>query len=160
MRQDAIACVEMAIAMQRRMRELQSEWRDAGLEPVPDAGRHQHRLLHRGQLRQRGRMDYTRHRWRDLASRLQSHAGPGGILLSHETYSLVKDTVRAEEQAPIEVKGFTKPVRNCNISDPVDYSAKERSLIRAEGDGLRVYLDLQKLGRPAAAKALEDILNS
>src|SRR5215218_11387441 len=31
-RQDAVACVGMAIAMQRRMRELQSEWRDAGLE--------------------------------------------------------------------------------------------------------------------------------
>ena len=29
---DAIACVEMAIAMQRRMRELQSEWLDMGLE--------------------------------------------------------------------------------------------------------------------------------
>src|SRR5262249_42388476 len=31
-KEDAIACVNMAIAMQRRMRELQFEWRDAGLE--------------------------------------------------------------------------------------------------------------------------------
>ena len=31
-KKDALACVSMAIAMQRRMRELQSEWRDAGLE--------------------------------------------------------------------------------------------------------------------------------
>jgi adenylate cyclase len=29
----------------------------------------------------------------NLASRLQSHAELGGILLSHETYSLVKDHV-------------------------------------------------------------------
>src|SRR4029077_12289141 len=31
-KEDAMACVNMAIAMQRRMRELQLEWRDAGLE--------------------------------------------------------------------------------------------------------------------------------
>ena len=29
-KQDAEACVRMAIAMQRRLRELESEWRDAG----------------------------------------------------------------------------------------------------------------------------------
>src|SRR5207248_2724131 len=31
-REDARACVDMAIAMQRRMGELQSEWLDTGLE--------------------------------------------------------------------------------------------------------------------------------
>ena len=31
-REDAIACVEMAIAMQRRMRELQLKWLDLGSE--------------------------------------------------------------------------------------------------------------------------------
>ena len=31
-KEDATACVQMAIAMQRRMRELQSEWRNLGLE--------------------------------------------------------------------------------------------------------------------------------
>ena len=159
-RQDAIACVEMAIAMQRRMRELQSEWRDAGLEnPFQMRVGINTGYCTVGNFGSADRMDYTIIGGEvNLASRLQSHAGPGGILLSHETYSLVKDAVRAEEQAPIEVKGFTKPVRNYNVIDPVDYTAKERSLIRAEGDGLRVYLDLQKLGRPAAAKALEDIL--
>ncbi len=30
-KEDATACVEMAIAMQRRMRELQSQWLDSGL---------------------------------------------------------------------------------------------------------------------------------
>src|SRR5262249_42326257 len=30
--EDAMACVDMAIAMQRRMRELQAEWSDAGLQ--------------------------------------------------------------------------------------------------------------------------------
>ena len=47
----------------------------------------------------------------NLTARLQSHAEIDGILLGHETYSLVKDEVAAEEQTPIKVKGFAEPVR-------------------------------------------------
>ena len=53
MQEDAKACVMMAIEMQRRMRELEQEWRARGLErPFRDEGRYQHRLRHRRQLRQ------------------------------------------------------------------------------------------------------------
>ena len=53
-KEDALACVRMAIAMQRRMRELQR--RVAGArrrEAVPSAHGHQYRLLHCRQFRQR-----------------------------------------------------------------------------------------------------------
>ena len=33
-REDAVACVRMAIAMQQRMRDLQAEWRERGQEHV------------------------------------------------------------------------------------------------------------------------------
>ena len=56
-KEDALACVEMAIAMRKRMRELQDVWRASGTRkapPVPD--RDQHGVLHRrrsvGQSRQ------------------------------------------------------------------------------------------------------------
>jgi class 3 adenylate cyclase len=42
---------------------------------------------------------------------------PGGILISHETYSLVKDSILAEERDPIQAKGFAKPVRNYRVLD-------------------------------------------
>ena len=45
----------------------------------------------------------------NLAARLQTHADLGGILLAHETYSLVKDEVLAEETGTITVKGFPAP---------------------------------------------------
>jgi adenylate cyclase len=32
------------------------------------------------------------------------------------TYSLVKDAVLAEEQDPIQAKGFAKPIRNYKVS--------------------------------------------
>ena len=47
----------------------------------------------------------------NLTARLQSHTEIDGILLGHETYSLVKDDIAAEEQQPIKVKGFAEPVR-------------------------------------------------
>ena len=50
-KEDAAACVRMAIAMQRRMRDLQLEWRDRGpRKSVPAPHRDQHRILHRRKL--------------------------------------------------------------------------------------------------------------
>ena len=139
----------MAIAMQRRMRELQSEWRDAGLEkPFQLRIGINTGYCTVGNFGSEDRMDYTIIGGEvNLASRLQSHAEPGGILLSHETYSLVKDTVLAEEQAPIEVKGFAKPVRNYKVLDQLDGGATSTRLIREERDGMQVYLDLAEAGQ-------------
>ena len=94
-----------------------------------------------------------------LASRLQSYAEPGTILISHETYALVKDAVPAEEQAAIQAKGFAKPVRNYRVLDPVDSVADQNRVIREEHDGLRVFLDLQKLGKAAAIRTLQTMLS-
>jgi len=47
----------------------------------------------------------------NLAERLQSHAELGGILVAHETSSLIKDTILTEEEEPVSVKGFAHPVR-------------------------------------------------
>ena len=95
----------------------------------------------------------------NLASRLQSHADLGGILVSHETYSLVKDIVLAEDQDPIQAKGFAKPVRNYRVLDQLDKLVGERKVIREEQDGLRIFLDLQKLDKTRAAQALKSILS-
>ena len=101
-REDALACVNMAIAMQRRLRDLQSGVaRQRNATTVPDADWRQHGLLHGRQFRQRG-SDGLHHHWEPRepggpAAR-KSNGEPGGILLSHETYSLVKEAIRAEEQ--------------------------------------------------------------
>ena len=94
-----------------------------------------------------------------MAARLQSHAELGGILLSHETYSLVKDHVLAEEQDPVQAKGFAKPVRNYKVLDRIDDMVEQGKVIREERDGVRVLLDLQKLGKVGAARVLESILS-
>ena len=159
-KEDAMACVNMAIAMQRRMRELQSEWRDAGLEkPFQLRIGINTGYCTVGNFGSEDRMDYTIIGSEvNLASRLQSHAEPGGILMSHETYSLVKDIILAEEQDPIQAKGLAKPVRNYKVLDQFDELTDQSKVIREEQDGMRIFLDLQKLDKASAAQVLESIL--
>src|SRR5262245_8729347 len=160
-KEDAIACINMAIAMQRRMRELQFEWRDTGLEkPFQLRIGINTGYCTVGNFGSEDRMDYTIiGNEVNLASRLQSHAELGSILMSHETYSLVKDIVLAEEQEPIHTKGFAKPVRNYKVLAQFDQLADQRRVIREEQDGLRIFLDLQKLDKDSATQALKNILS-
>lgn len=159
-KEDAVACVNMAIAMQRRMKELQFEWRDQGREkPFELRIGVNTGFCTVGNFGSEDRMDYTIiGNEVNLASRLQSHAEPGGILLSHETYSLVKHMLAAEERAPIHAKGFAKPVRNYRVLDPIDGVASQQGIIRREADGLRLHLDLARLDKASAAQTLRDIL--
>jgi class 3 adenylate cyclase len=160
-KEDAVACVNMAIAMQQRMRELQAEWRDAGLQkPFQLRIGINTGYCTVGNFGSEDRMDYTIIGGEvNLASRLQSHALLGGILLSHETYSLVKDHVRAEEQAPIQAKGIAKPVRNYAVVASVEDLIKEGRAIHEEQAGLRVLVDFEKLDKDRAVNALESILS-
>src|SRR5262245_118414 len=87
-KEDAVACVRMAIAMQQRMRDLQAEWRERGQEHV-----FQLRIgintgyCTVGNFGSDDRVDYTIiGNEVNLAARLQQHADLGGILLAHETY--------------------------------------------------------------------------
>ena len=57
------------------------------------------------------RMDYTIiGAEANLAARLQSIAEPGHIVISYETYALVRDVVVAQELAPITMKGISREV--------------------------------------------------
>jgi len=87
-----------------------------------------------------------------------SHSEIDGILLGHETYSLVKDEVAAEEQTPIKAKGFAEPIRCYKVVGLYDDLAREGTVIREEADGFKVLLDLRKRGKAEAVEALEAIV--
>jgi hypothetical protein len=52
----------------------------------------------------------------NLAARIESQSEPGGILISHETYSLVQDYVEVVERELLELKGIPMPVRTYAIT--------------------------------------------
>lgn len=159
-KEDARACVRMAIAMLRRMRELHAEWQELGaVKPFHlrigiDTG-----YVTVGNFGSDDRMDYTIiGSVVNLTARLQSFAEIDGILLGHETYSLVKDEVAVEEREPIKVKGFAEPIRCYKVLGLYDDLADEGMFIREEADGFKFLLDLQKRDRAEAIAALESIL--
>ena len=132
-KEDAIACVKMAIAMQRRLRSALN-WLDLGLEkPFQLRVGINTGFCTVGNFGSEDRMDYTIiGNEVNLAARLQSHAELGGILVAHETSSLIKDTILTEEQEPVSVRGFAHPVRVCRVVGIYDELEKDRRIIREE----------------------------
>ena len=156
--EDAKACVQMAIAMQRRMVELERIWRGRG---------HEHPFRMRigintgycnvGNFGSEARMDYTIIGGEvNLAARLEKQADPGGILLSYETYALVRDIVEAEEQPSIEAKGIRREIRPFALRHFLD-EAKRDGLIQCERDGVSIRIDLDRLSDDQRREALDQL---
>ena len=158
--EDAKACVVMAIAMQRRMRDLEQEWRNRGLlRPFRIRMGITTGFCTVGNFGSRDRMDYTIiGNEVNLAARLQSATEPGSILLSHETNALVQGLVMTEEQPPITVKGFPKPISGYKIVGTFDDLIKEGRVVLEERDGLHVLVDLTKQDSSDVIEILEGIL--
>ena len=96
----------------------------------------------------------------NLAARLQAHAELGGILMAHETYSLVKDEVHAEALTPIMVKGVSQAVRTYRVLDILDVDVAETSVVRHHRPGARIDLDFRKISgddRLETLKLIEDL---
>jgi adenylate cyclase len=159
-KEDAIACVKMAIAMQRRLRELQLNWLDLGSEkPFQLRVGINTGFCTVGNFDSEDRMDYTIiGNEVNLAARLQSHAELGGILVAHETSSLIRDTILTEEQEPVSVKGFAHPVRVYRVVGIYDELEKDSRIIREERQGVRLLVDLTKGDLASAIAAVENVL--
>jgi hypothetical protein len=79
--------------------------------------------------------------------------------MAHETHSLVKNTVMAEEGDTLTVKGFAKPVRTYSVVGLYDDLAEQGRIIRKEEEGIRILVDLDKRDKADAIQAVEDVLS-
>jgi adenylate cyclase len=152
-KEDALQCVKMAMAMQRRMAELQILWREMGSEKTfhvrmgINSG-----YCDVGNFGSDLRMDYTIiGREVNLAARLQQAAEPGGIIISKETYGLVRDEIVALEQQPLSAKGFPEPIESFAVQEEAEVQAVARKVFQWERLGMRVLIDLDRL--PSAERA-------
>ena len=118
-KQDALACVKMAIAMRNRMQSLGREWRNNGLEtPLKCRIGINTGFCTVGNFGSEDRMDYTIVGGGvNLAARLEQAATPETILISYETYALVRDEIKCREHGQITVKGVPYPVTTYEVID-------------------------------------------
>ena len=116
-KEDALACVKMALAMQKRIGELAEVWRNTGIEAPLRCRIGIHTgYCTVGNFGSEDRMDYTIVGGAvNLASRLEHEAPPGGVLISYETYAHVKDEILWEERGPIRVKGIAYPIATYGV---------------------------------------------
>jgi len=164
-KEDALACVKMALAMQRRMGELAQVWRDAGIEKPLRCriGIHTDYCTV-GNFGSADRMDYTIVGGAvNLASRLEHEATPGDVLISFETHAHIKDEIACEERGPIQVRGIAYPVLTYKVLDLHANRGRSERTIRSELPHLRLEVDpaaMSAAERERAAAALREALDA
>ena len=159
-REDALACTRMAVAMQRRLRELEAEWRREGVRrPVRCRMGINTGFCTVGNFGSDDRMDYTIIGGAvNIASRLEKAAPPGEIVLSYETWAHVRDEIACEEMGQIDVRGVAYPVAVYRVASPA--TAPPQAFHHRE-PGLDLTLDAERMtptqredARAALAQAL------
>ncbi len=160
-KEDASACVRMAIEMQRRLSQLQTGWQEQGLIDRPFEARIGINTGYCtvGNFGSEDRMDYTIIGGEvNLAARLEANADVGGILMAAETYSLVKDWLLAEEQEAITMKGFSKPIRTFSVQGTYDEVAEDERLFRHEDEGVTIAINGTRANKAKTKEALKAAL--
>jgi hypothetical protein len=88
------------------------------------------------------RMDYTIiGAEANLAARLQSIADPGHIVISYETYALVRRLLVAHPLPPITMKGISRDVVPYAVEGMLDASGAKVEIFSEHMTGLDFYLD-------------------
>lgn len=119
-RDQALRATRMAIEMQQRLAFLRRQWLRDGAERVF----HVRMGINTGQASvgafgSPSRLEYTAiGRQVNLAARLQAQCEPDRILLSHSTFTLVRDEIPCESKGEISVKGFHQPVKVYEVIPP------------------------------------------
>lgn len=163
--EDAKACLHMAIEMQDRIAGLNAKWRNAGIEhPFRVRMGINTGFCNVGNFGSDDRMDYTIiGAEANLAARLQSVAEPGHIVVSYETYALVRDIVVAQALPPITMKGISREVVPYAINGILDSTGETIQVFSEHLTGLDFYLNANMIDASNAThvrKVLQDALHA
>jgi PAS domain S-box-containing protein len=160
--EDAIACVKMAIEMRKKLIEMRREWDVLGVStPLRVRMGINTGFCTVGNFGSEERLDYTIVGGAvNLASRLESAADADGILISSDTFSLVKDEVVCKPEREITVKGIAYPVKTYSVVDLIETLQKENEHIEARLKGFNLKIDFDKLNYTDKLYAREMLLKA
>lgn len=160
---DAIAATSMAIAMQNHMRYIRNHWASRGviyhleIRIGINTG-----FCTVGNFGANTKMDYTIvGREVNLASRLESACTPGEILISEETYALIKNTILCRDKGEIAVKGFHTPIKIFEVAGLRSILNAQSYYTNLETKGFSLHVDSLYIRSEEKSKlinALEDTL--
>ncbi len=91
----------------------------------------------------------------NLASRLESAATPGEILISYETYALVKDEIHCEEHGEVTVKGIAYPVATYQVVNSYANLGESPERIREDLPNLKLNADLDAMSDQERSEAID-----
>lgn len=151
--------------MQDRIAGLNAKWRNAGIEhPFRVRMGINSGFCNVGNFGSDDRMDYTIiGAEANLAARLQSIAEPGHIVISYETYALVRDIVVAHELQPITMKGISREVVPYAVKGILGKGGETIRVFSEHITGLDLYLNANMIDATNAGhvrKVLQDALDA
>jgi len=163
-KQDARQCARMALAMRRRMAELQETWREAGIDrPLRCRMGINTGFCTVGNFGSENRMDYTIiGSGVNLASRLESAAKAGEILISYETFALIREEFQCGERGEIEARGIAYPVAAYALVGDRAAAEEAESVTFEDRSNFKLHIDLETMSseeRDAASKLLRKALD-
>ncbi len=114
----ALNAVSMALEMREKMVILRQEWKDMGVDkPLHIRMGINTGYCTIGNFGSENRMDYTIIGGNvNLAARLETAAESDTILISHETYSLIKDQIECQYMGELNYKGLKEPIKTYKVN--------------------------------------------
>jgi len=139
-KEDAISCVKMALEMNAKLCDIRKGWQEKGISQPLDIriGIHTDTCTV-GNFGSHDRLDYTTiGNGVNLASRLESNAKANQILISEDTYLLVRDTIQCEKLEKITVKNIKHPIQTYEVKGKIGHINRP---IKENHDGFSLHID-------------------
>ena len=132
--------------MKKKLKAIRKKWESFGLTEALDVRMGIHTdVCTVGNFGSQDRLDYTvLGNGVNLASRLESLANANEILVSENTYNVIRNDIRCTYIDEIKVKGKSHPVKTFQVQNLI-IDKSDRETIDFETDGFSLMLDREQI---------------